>query len=152
MCQLRSYHRKCCLLCAKHQRCRSVPTALIVGVLPTLALTICLIFVPIVLKLVAEKVEGLPSRSAVDFDVGIKFFLFTFVIGAHIICLVYDAVLSCRSFRIKYFRFTFVIGALVAFVDSAQMAWRAVPPMLLYWRDGICGECQSLRCGRCFRC
>ena len=53
---------------------------IIKGILPGLALVICLILVPIVLKLVAEKVEGLPSRSGVDFDLGRKFFLFVFVI------------------------------------------------------------------------
>jgi Calcium-dependent channel, 7TM region, putative phosphate len=50
------------------------------GILPTLGLKIFLALVPIVLTLTSVIVAGLPSESAVDFDVGRKFFLFQFVI------------------------------------------------------------------------
>ena len=64
--------------------CRSttqiIAAELIKGVLPTLALTICLLLVPVILKLIATKVERLPAQSAVDFDLGKKFFFFMFFI------------------------------------------------------------------------
>lgn len=48
--------------------------------MPTLGLKIFLALIPIVLTLSAVMVAGLPSESAVDFDVGRKFFLFQFVV------------------------------------------------------------------------
>lgn len=50
------------------------------GILPTLGLKIFLALVPIVLTMAAVLVAALPSESAVDFDVGRKFYLFQFVV------------------------------------------------------------------------
>lgn len=49
-------------------------------IMPTLALTIILAIMPIVLKLVAAKIEMQPSLSAVDFSLGQKYFIFQFFV------------------------------------------------------------------------
>eukprot|EP00892_Ulva_mutabilis_P001308 jgi/Ulvmu1/11178/UM072_0014.1 len=49
-------------------------------IMPTLALTIILAVMPIVLKMVAAKIEKQPSLSAVDFSLGQKYFIFQFFV------------------------------------------------------------------------
>ena len=48
--------------------------------MPTLALTIILAVMPILLKIIAAKIEMQPSLSAVDFSVGQKYFIFQFFV------------------------------------------------------------------------
>jgi Calcium-dependent channel, 7TM region, putative phosphate len=53
---------------------------LIKGILPTLALKIFLILVPVLLGLTSRYVVGHLSEARVDFDVGRKYFIFQFVV------------------------------------------------------------------------
>jgi hypothetical protein len=55
-------------------------TDVLPGIIPTLGLKIFLALVPIVLTMSSVLVAALPSKSAVDFDVGRKFHLFQFVV------------------------------------------------------------------------
>lgn len=50
------------------------------GILPTLGLKIFLALVPIVLRLSALFIEGLPSFSAVDYAVAKRFYIFQFIV------------------------------------------------------------------------
>jgi hypothetical protein len=50
------------------------------GILPTIGLKIFLALMPLVLRFTSQFVAGLHSESAVDFDVGRKFFIFQFVV------------------------------------------------------------------------
>lgn len=60
--------------------------------MPTLALTIILAIMPMVLKLVAAKIEKQPSLSAVDFSLGQKYFIFQFFV-----VFVFNTILGAAS-------------------------------------------------------
>lgn len=61
---------------AQNRRCAEI----IQGLLPTLGLKIFLALVPIVLKIVSNLVTGNLSKSAIDFEVGQKYYFFQFVV------------------------------------------------------------------------
>lgn len=61
-------------------------------IMPTLALTIILAVMPIVLKLVAAKIEKQPSLSAVDFSLGQKYYIFQFFV-----VFVFNTILGAAS-------------------------------------------------------
>ena len=54
--------------------------ALLKSILPTLAFKIFLILVPVMLRWSERNVAGLPSKSAVDFGVGRKYFVFQLIV------------------------------------------------------------------------
>jgi len=57
-----------------------VRAALLKSILPTLAFKLFLMLVPMLLRWSERNVAGLPSKSAVDFGVGRKYFLFQLIV------------------------------------------------------------------------
>jgi Calcium-dependent channel, 7TM region, putative phosphate len=53
---------------------------IIKAVMPTLALTIVMAVAPMFITMLAAKVEKLPTKSAVDFELGRKYYIFQFFV------------------------------------------------------------------------
>lgn len=70
----------CWLLPKGPTKLSAVCADIIKGVMPTLALVIILAIMPMIIKMMAEKIEKQPTKSAVDFSLGTKYYCFQFFI------------------------------------------------------------------------
>lgn len=74
---------RCCVYmrsCAVRLMRGRARAGIIQGVLPTLAFTIFLAILPMILTAMANHIGGKHARSAIEFDVCFKYFLFMFII------------------------------------------------------------------------